>query len=122
MVADGAGLRGALRSCGVERLEDLRADIPILKWSWVSHGVIPNRTTSKGRCGLYHNHAAFKQRVLCDPAMEEPIRKARERAAAAATKKAGKGVIRRWSDHDSESEEEYSKISCVIPVIGFSHG
>ncbi|KAF7795787.1 hypothetical protein EIP86_006954 [Pleurotus ostreatoroseus] len=111
VVADGAGLRGTLRSCGVERLEDLRADIPILKWSWVGHGVTPNKITGKGRCGLYHNHAAFKQRVLCDPAMEEPIRMARERAAAAATKKKGKGAIRPWSDHDSESEEEYSKIS-----------
>ncbi|KAJ3556163.1 hypothetical protein NM688_g2180 [Phlebia brevispora] len=102
-----SSLKLLLRSCGVKSLKDIRADIPILRWSWVASGM----ASTKGKCGYYHDHAAFSQRVLCDPRVE-----ARVKADLARVVDKGKGKAKardRW-DYDSESEEEYSKISRVF--------
>ena len=105
-------LWGLLRTCGLEKLSDIRADVPILKWSWVTSPIV----SRYGKFAQWHNHASFKERVLYDPETEAQIKNSVGNANArgnARTSDKGKGKARAPDpdDHDSESEEEYSKIS-----------
>lgn len=103
-----------IRACGVKSLEDIRADIPILKWSWILTGMRSKCIPPK--FGYYHEHASFRSRVTYNPGMEIQIKEKQAREAANEAKARARAKEKPWirGEHDSESEEEYSRISYVI--------
>ena len=100
-----AKLKNVLEACKAKKLSEIRADIPILKWEWVITGM----HSREGKFGHMHQHAALKDRVLYDPGIE--LIREQQRRAQIARDNAKAQPPRRSEDHDSEGEEEYSRIS-----------
>ncbi|PSR87019.1 hypothetical protein PHLCEN_2v5277 [Hermanssonia centrifuga] len=92
-----------LHSIGVKKIADIHPNIPILKWNWASRSM-----DNPGRMRQYQDFAAYPERVLFDPEVELQLARARN-----AKDRKGKGKARAPEPevHDSESDEEYSRIS-----------